>query len=105
YVPARQVQLREMVEVEVFRGHLRRERLLPNLLSLGCRRHGEVDDEAEPSHERRVERALHVRREYGETAERLHALEQVVDLDVRVAVVAVLNFRALAEDEIGRAHV
>ena len=48
-----------------------------------------------------VERALHVGREDRQAAIGLHALQQVVDLDVGVAVVAVLHLAALAEQRVG----
>ena len=44
---------------------------------------------------------LHVRREDRQAAVGLHALQQVADLDVRVAVVAVLDLGALAEQRVG----
>ena len=48
-----------------------------------------------------VERALHVGGEDRQAAISLHALQQIVDLDVGVAVVAVLDFAALAEQRVG----
>ena len=48
-----------------------------------------------------IERALHIGGEDGEAPIGLHALQQIVDLDVGVAVVAILDFAALAEQGIG----
>ncbi len=45
--------------------------------------------------------ALHVGRQDRQAAVRLHALQQVADLDVGVAVVAVLDLGALAEQRVG----
>src|SRR5262249_17817199 len=49
----------------------------------------------------RIERAFHVRRQDREPAIRLHALQEVVDLDVGVAIVAVLHLAALPEERVG----
>ena len=67
-----------------------------------CARVGERerDDEAQPPQERGVERLLHVRRQDREAAVGLHALQQVADLDVGVAVVAVLDLGPLAEERV-----
>ena len=50
---------------------------------------------------RRRARAAHVGGQDGQAAVRLHALQQIADLDVGVAVVAVLDLAALAEQRIG----
>src|SRR6266545_942323 len=78
-----------------------REDAAPDLLPL--RRFGEreLDDEAEAAQERRVERVLEVRGEDREPAVGLHALEQIADLDVGVAVVAVLDLGTFAEQGVG----
>src|SRR5204863_1007833 len=57
----------------------------------------EIDDEPQPTEERLIERALHIGREDRQPRVRLHPLEQVVDLDVGVAIVAVLDLAALPE--------
>lgn len=54
-------------------------------------------EEPQSAEERLVERRLAVRRERGETAVVLHPLQEVVHFDVRVAVVAVVDLGALAE--------
>ena len=56
---------------------------------------------SQPAKERLVERGFHVGREDSQTPVGLHALQQVVDFDVGVAVVAVLDFAALAEQRVG----
>ena len=73
----------------------------PDLRALGRVREREAHDEADPAQERAVDRVLGVRRQDREAAVGLHALEQVADLDVRVAVVAVLDLAALAEQRVG----
>ena len=73
----------------------------PDPLALGRAGKRELDHEAQAAQERGVERRLHVRREDRQPAVRLHALQQVVDLDVGVAVVAVLDLAALAEQRVG----
>ena len=61
----------------------------------------EVDDEVEPADERVVDVALVVGRQDHRAGVGLHALEQVGDLDVGVAVVGVRDLRALAEQRVG----
>ena len=60
----------------------------------------EFDDEAEPPDEGLVDVLPEVRREDRDALVLLHPLQQVADLDVRVAVVRVLHFGALAEERI-----
>ena len=68
-----------------------------------CSKVGEwnVDHVAQPAHEGEVDVVLEVRGEDRQAAIALHALEQVADLDIGVAVVAVLHFAALAEQRVG----
>ena len=72
-------------------------------IRLRLRRVGEreVDQEAQPAQEGAVEGGLPVGGQDGQAAVVLHALQQVVDLDVGVAVVAVLDLGALAEQRVG----
>ena len=51
--------------------------------------------------ERRIEVLRQVRREDDDAVVLLHLLQQVGDFDVRVAIVRVLDLRALAEQRIG----
>ena len=60
-----------------------------------------LSHKADAPQERWVKRLLHIRREDRESAIGLHALQQVADFDVRVAVVAVSDFAALAEERVG----
>src|SRR5262249_34012460 len=57
-------------------------------------------DESEPSHEGAIDVVVQVRGQDREPAVRLHALEQVGDLEVRVAVVAVLDLAAPTEESV-----
>ena len=61
----------------------------------------EVDHEVQPAQERVVDVALEVRREDDRAGVGLHALQQVGDLDVGVAVVGVRDLGALAEQRVG----
>ena len=63
--------------------------------------HREVDDRVEPARERLVDVGAQVRGEDRDAVERLHALQQVGGLDVRVAVVRVAHLGALAEQRVG----
>ena len=63
--------------------------------------HREVDDRVEPPGERLVEVGAQVRGQDRDAVEGLHALEQVGDLDVGVAVARVLDLGALAEERVG----
>ena len=62
--------------------------------------HREVDERVEPARERRVDVRAQVGGEDDDAVERLHALQQVGDLDVGVAVVGVADLRALAEQRV-----
>ena len=73
----------------------------PDAQPLGRARQRELDDEAQPAQERLVEVLLAVGGEDREALEALHALEQVADLEVGVAVVRVLDLGALAEQRVG----
>src|SRR6185369_12083999 len=79
---------------------LRRQRFLPDLLSLFDSWKGEVDDKAQPSHECAIERGLHVGGKNGETTERFHSLQQIIDFDICVTIVAVLHLATLAKQSI-----
>ena len=98
---AGQVEPGQPVEVQSRGRRLRRKHLLPDRLAL--RRTGEREFTMKRSRRMKagVERALHVGGEDRQAAIGLHALQQVVDLDVGVAVVAVLDLAALAEQRVG----
>ena len=91
----------ELPGVEPLGRGLRREDAAPDLGPLGGVRERELDDEAQPAQEGRVERVLEVGGQDRQAPVGLHALEQVADLDVGVAVVAVLDLAALAEQGVG----
>ena len=61
----------------------------------------ELDHEAQAAQERRVQSAFHIGGEDRQAAVRLHALEQITDLDIGVTVVAVFDLAALAEEGVG----
>jgi|GEM_PF-5670983 len=67
---------------------------LPPLHRIGD---GKIDDEPHPPQKRRIQRALEVCGEDRQAELGLHPLQQLVDLEFRVAVVAVLYFGPLAE--------
>src|SRR5436305_7891182 len=100
-VASGQIEPRQPLEIERARLHLRREDAAPDGKPLLIARKRKVYDEAQAPHESRVERAFHVGRENGETSISLHALQKIVDFDVGVAVVRVLDIRALAVERIG----
>ena len=86
--PVRLSRARRRVDVAV--GRRRREHPPPDRLARRRVRERELDDEADAAQEGAVERALHVGGQDRQPAIGLHALQQVADLDVGVAVVAVL---------------
>src|SRR5437870_4799051 len=73
----------------------------PDLGPLKHVRERELNDEADASQKSRIQRPLEVGRQDGQPAVGLHALQQIADLDVRVAIVAIFHFAALAEEGIG----
>ena len=80
----------------------RREGPPPDLARAAARvRERELDHEAQPAQERAVDVRAQVRGQDREPAVGLHPLQQVGDLEVRVAVVAVLHLAALAEQRVG----
>ena len=79
----------------------RLERCPPEQLALVDGRRREIDHEPQPPQERRVDVALAVGRQDGHPVELLHALEQVVHLDVGESVVGVADLRAPAEQRVG----
>src|SRR5262249_28090819 len=87
--------------VDILRRSRRWKNPAPDGLSFGDIREGEVDDESEPALESGVQRSLLIAGEDGEAAIGLHALQEVAHLDIGVAVVAVLDFAALAEEGVG----
>src|SRR5215210_1386625 len=87
------------VDVRVERRRVGQEQL-PDPLAVVGLREGEVDHEVEPPEERLVEVLPEVGREDHRAGIGLHLLQQVGDLDVRVAVVGVPYLRALAEESV-----
>ena len=92
----------EELKVHVFRDRSRRRQHEPPdpppVLRFGK---WEVHDEVEPPHERVVDVATEVRGEDHGARIRLHPLQEVRDLDVRVPVVGVGHLRALTEQRVG----
>ena len=86
------------LKVHAPRGGVRGKDAPPDLRPALLVRERKVHDEPKAPHEGLVERPLHVRGEYREAAIGLHPLQKVADLDVRVAVVAVLHLAPLAEE-------
>ena len=88
--------------VEPLARRARREDAAPDL-ARAARRPGYGNCTTKRSRRRKAASSarLHVGREDREAAVGLHPLQQVADLDVRVAVVAVLDLAALAEERVG----
>ena len=100
-VTARELQCRQGCELAVVeRIGEWREGLAPDALSSSEVRCREFDDEVESPLEGLVEVCAHVRREDRKPLESLDALEEVGDLDVRVAVAGIRDPRALPEERI-----
>jgi len=64
-------------------------------------RERKLHDERRPPQQRRIERRRPVAGQDREAPEGLHLLQKKADLDVGVAVVAILDFTALAEECVG----
>ena len=79
----------------------RRDQPAPQPLAVARLREREVDHEVQPAQERVVDVAAEVRGEDDRARVGLHPLQQVRDLDVRVAVLGVRDLRALAEHRVG----
>src|SRR5207244_3671347 len=99
-VSSSDVQLREFLVVKRARGRSLRERASPDGFALRSIRKWEVDGEAEPALERLIERRAQVGGKDRQPLVRLHALQQISNFDVRVAVVTVPHLAALAEERI-----
>ena len=72
----------------------------PQLQPLGGPGPGHGNGKVEAAQERLVDGLRQIRRQHGDALERFQPLQQVVDLDVGVAVMRVLNRGALAEQRI-----
>ena len=82
-------------------GHVGREERLPDAQPVLLLGEGEVDGELQPPGEGLVQVGAQVGGQDGHAVVGLHALQQVADLDVGVAVVGVLDLGALAEERVG----
>ena len=100
-VSACDIQARQPVVVESIFRRVLRKYPLPDRLSLGRSREGKAHNKPQAPQESRVQRALHVGRQDGEPAIRFHPLQQVVDLDIGIAVMAVFDFTAFAKQSVG----
>ena len=99
--PARSNERREELEVVVARAwDLRPEVDLPEPQAIALVRAREVDHDVDPAGERLVHVRAHVGRQDRDAVEQLHPLQQVRDLDVRIAVACVRDLRALAEQRV-----
>ena len=61
---------------------------------------GEVYYKAKPAQKGRIQSTLHIGGKNCQAAEGLHALQQIIDLDVSIAIVAVLHLAALAKERV-----
>src|SRR6266566_298350 len=98
---AGQVEASQSIIIQFIFGRFSRKHLLPHALALSQTRKWEGYDETQAAHEGSVQGTFHVGGQNSKAAIRLHALQQVIDLDIGVAVVAVLDFAAFAEEGIG----
>src|SRR6202000_3120801 len=95
------VQLRQLLVVEAARGGSSRKNVLPDGLPVRRIGKGKVDGEAQPALEGGVKQRAQIGGQNGQPLICLHALQQVADLDVGVAIVAVAYLAAFAEQGIG----
>ena len=99
-VAAAHAQTRHLSLIESARRCSIREHAPPDFGTLNQVRERELNDEADATEKGGVERGLEICRQDGQAAVGLHALQQVADFDVRVAVMAILHFAAFAEERI-----
>src|SRR3569623_1825844 len=100
-MPAGHVQTREAVDPDRLHRQLRGEHAAPDLATLRGIGKREQHDEADAAQKGRVEQRFLIGGEDGKPAIALYALQEKGELDVCVAVVAVLDFAALAEQRFG----
>src|SRR5258708_14088534 len=95
------VQASEEVVVQGIFFGLSRECGLPYPNAIGRRREGEVHKKTQAPKESLVQQRFSIRCKYRKTAIVFHALQQIVDLNIGVTVLAVAHFASLAEKRIG----
>lgn len=100
-VPARDVEPAKFGQIDSVGRRLDRENPSPDFSALQCVRKWKLHDEPQSPQKGGVKCALHVSRENGQATIGLHALEQIADFGVRIAIMAVLDFAALAEECVG----
>src|SRR6266849_150038 len=99
-VPARHVKAGQLLDVETIGWRRARKYTSPDLSSEQLVGEWEVDHETKATEEGRVKRFLHVGGQDGQTPICLHSLQEVADLDVGVAVVAVLDLAPAPEESV-----
>src|SRR3569623_2044712 len=100
-MPACHVQPREPVDRDRLHRQLRREHAAPDLGAMRGIGKWKLHDESDAAKESGIEQRFRIGGEDGETAITLHALQEIGELDVGVAVVTVLHLAAFAEQRIG----
>src|SRR6185503_1159498 len=93
-------QARQLAQIEIVSRRACWENASPNLRAMRRIRKRKVDDETHAPHKRRIEIAFSIRRQHREASIRLHALQEIVDLDVCITVVTVFHFAAFAEERV-----
>src|SRR5262249_11933409 len=99
-VAAGDVETGESPYIEILDRRRGREDTPPDFGAFRFVREGEVYDEANAALESRIERLLHVGGENRQATVGFHTLQQIAHLHVGVAVVAVLDLAALAEQRV-----
>src|SRR5205814_9691655 len=85
----RELEAREVGVIDTVALRVRWEHTFPDPTTFLRRREREFDDEPQAPDERRVESGAAVRRKDRQARVLLHSLQEVVDLDVRIAIVTV----------------
>src|SRR5579859_7086496 len=100
-VAASNAQPAQNLEVQIVEWRVRGKYTPPDLAPLTCVRKGKLQHETNAPKESRVERATQIRRKNSQTSVRFHALQQIADLDIGVAVVTIFDFAALTKQRVG----
>ncbi len=98
---ARDIQLGQATDIESVSGSLFRENAPPNFRAQRCVGKWKLDDEADPPEKGWVERTLYISGQDSQSPIRLHSLQQVANLDVGVAIMAVFYLAPFAEKSVG----
>src|SRR6185437_10207561 len=100
-ISAGKIKTSQLSVIEAFRGHCGRKHPLPDAAAHGLIGKWEPNQERDPAQERGIEIDAKIACEDCKAAIRLDALQQIADLNVCVAIMAVADFTASPEERVG----